>query len=163
VQTPREGLEQQFTLSMRCYEGMRDARTAATQIRTLRTQVQSLRGRAGAGPLAEALAALDQKAAALEGPDAGGRGRRGGRGGRGEAGAGEASLGRAAGELGPLLRLLQGADVTPTTQAAAAVGATASVLDGLLARWAEIKAKDLPALNEQLRQAGLPVLNPERP
>jgi hypothetical protein len=62
-----------------------------------------------------------------------------------------------------LLRLLQGADVTPTTQAAAAVGATASALDGLLVRWSEIKAKDVPALNEQLRQAGLPVLNPERP
>src|SRR5205085_12470349 len=82
VTTPAEGLERQFTLSMQCYDGVHDARAAAEQVRKLRAQVRDLRGRAGDGPAGEALADLDRKAAALEGPAIGGRGR-GGRGGRG--------------------------------------------------------------------------------
>jgi hypothetical protein len=36
-----------------------------------------------------------------------------------------------------------------------------SAFDGVMAHWNEVKTKDVPALNEQLRQAGLPVLNLE--
>jgi len=156
VTTPTEGLDQQFALSMQCYDGMREARVAQGQIRRLRAQINDRRTKAGDGPVAEALTALDRKSAALEGPEFGGRGR-GGRGGRGAPPSGE-SLGRAAGELGPLLRVLQGADMTPTTQVVAAVTAARKSLDDLLKRWSEIKDKDVKAVNEQLRKAGLPEL-----
>src|SRR5438034_273688 len=42
VPTPREGLEQQSIMSMQCYEGMLDARTATAQIQKLRNQVPAL-------------------------------------------------------------------------------------------------------------------------
>jgi hypothetical protein len=80
-----------------------------------------------------------------------------GRHGRGAAPSGE-SLGRAAGELGPLLRVLQGADMTPTTQVVAAVTAARKTLDELLKRWREIKDKDVKAVNEQLKKADIPTL-----
>jgi photosystem II stability/assembly factor-like uncharacterized protein len=153
VPTPAEGLAHQFALSMQCYDGMREARAAQGQIRKLRAQITDRRGEAGDGPVADALTALDRKAAALEGPEFGGRGR-GGRGGRGGQSGGE-SLGRVAGELGPLLRVLQGADMTPTTQVVAAVTAARKSLDDLLKRWVEIKDKDMKAANEQLKKAGL--------
>jgi photosystem II stability/assembly factor-like uncharacterized protein len=158
VTTPRVGLEQQFALSMQCYDGMRQAREVTGQVRRLREQLRGVREKAGQGPAADAVAALDGKAAALVGAERpmlrGGRGRGGN--------PNEVSLSRFAGELGRLLAVLQGADVAPTTQAVAAVGAARQALDGLLARWADLKAKDMPALNEQLRQAGLPPLNLDR-
>src|SRR5207237_529253 len=56
VTTPAEGLERQFTLSMQCYDGVRDARAAAEQIRKLRAQVRDRRaqGRGGRGGAAGA-------------------------------------------------------------------------------------------------------------
>jgi photosystem II stability/assembly factor-like uncharacterized protein len=159
VPTPAEGLAQQFTLSMQCYDGMRDARVAQGEIRKLRAQITDRRAKAGEGPVADALTVLDRKVAALEGPEFGG-GRRGGRGGRGGQTGGE-SLGRAAGELGPLLRVLQGADMTPTTQEVAAVTAARKTLDEPLKRWREIKENDVKSVNEQLKKAELGELRVE--
>jgi hypothetical protein len=155
VKTPADGLEQQYALSMQCYDGMRQARDAQRQIRALRDQLQALRGKAG--PLADAVAALDEKAAALTGAERGFRGRR-------DPGPREESLGRLAGELGGLLALLQGADAAPTTQAVAAVGDVRAGLDKVLKRWAEMKDGEVTKLNEKLRGANLPpltVLSPE--
>jgi hypothetical protein len=41
VKTPPEGLVQQFTLSMHCYEGMKQARTITGRIRNLRAELHS--------------------------------------------------------------------------------------------------------------------------
>ena len=62
--------------------------------------------------------------------------------------------------LGSMLELLQAADATPTTQAVAASGELRQTMTNLLTRWSELKSKDLSAINEQLRQASLPPLNP---
>jgi photosystem II stability/assembly factor-like uncharacterized protein len=154
VTTPVEGLAQQFALSMKCYEGMRQARTAAAQVRKLREQLAAVREKAGEGPVAEAVAALDRKAAALAGAERG-RGRRGA-----PVEEREPSLGRVGGELGGLLALLEEADAAPTTQAVAAVGEADRALAGLLAKWEEMRTRDLAALNEQLRKAKLPAVGP---
>jgi hypothetical protein len=78
VKTPPEGLARQFTLSMQCYEGVRKSREALEQIRALRAELKSLGDRAKQSTLAEAIAALDRKAAAIEGSaSAGGRERPG--------------------------------------------------------------------------------------
>ncbi|HYX42038.1 MAG TPA: hypothetical protein VE821_10095, partial [Pyrinomonadaceae bacterium] len=60
--------------------------------------------------------------------------------------------------FGTLLDALQEADATPTTQAVAAADEYQRALAGLLQRWRDLKTKDVPALNEQLRAANLPPL-----
>jgi hypothetical protein len=62
------------------------------------------------------------------------------------------------GELLGLMDLVEGADVTPTTQAVAASEQSQRTLSGALLRWNGIKDKDVKALNEQLTKAGLPAL-----
>jgi hypothetical protein len=105
----------------------------------------------------EALATLDRKAAALAGAgqDSGRRGR------RRTSGTEEANLGRLGDELSRLLETLQEADAAPTAPVVAACSQTQQRLAGLMARWAELKSKDVKTLNDQLRQANLPTLAPD--
>ena len=70
------------------------------------------------------------------------------------------ALGRLQGELGVLLEILQGADAPPSTQAVAAVRAADQSLAKLLEQWRELKDQEVKTLNEQLRQANLPILSP---
>jgi len=153
VKTLPDGLAQQHAIAMRCYDGMKQARDAIEQVRKLRTQLRALRDRAGQGAVAEAIAALERKAAGLEG---GGGGLRGG-GGRG-GGSSEPSLSVVSGELLGIMGLVEGADVTPTTQAVAASEQVQKSLAGVLSRWSSMRDKDVKALNEQLGKAGLPSL-----
>lgn len=153
VKASAADLAQQHAIAMRCYEGVKQAREAIEQIRKIRTQLRSLRDRAGQGPLAEGTAALERKAGALEG--AGGGGFRGGGGG---GASGEPTLSRMSGELSGLMNLVEGADVAPTTQAVAASEQAQRSLVQVLARWSELKDKDIKALNEQLTKSGLPAL-----
>jgi hypothetical protein len=154
LKTPPEGLAQQFELSMQAYEGMNEAHDMLQHIRSLRTQLKERQAKAGQGPLAEALARLDQEVAALEG--GGGVGRRMRRGG----GRAAMSLTRVQGEFGALLDTLQGADATPTAPAVTGVAQVRQALNGLRARWTELQSKDVRALDEQLRQAKLSPLAP---
>jgi photosystem II stability/assembly factor-like uncharacterized protein len=151
VKTPAEGLAQQFTLSMQCYEEGRKAREALAQLRKLRAQVQERRAKAGEGTLADALADWDKKAAALEGAE-----RR--RGERPMGGPREPTLAQQAGELQRLLDVLQGADVAPTTQAVTGCAEAQKGLRELLTRQEELTGKDVKALNERLQKADLPPL-----
>jgi YVTN family beta-propeller protein len=146
VKTPPEGLTQQFALSMKCYEGMREVRQTLDQIRKVRAQWKDLRERAGQGPRAEALAALDQKAAALEGPPRG-PGRRG----RGDAG--EPSLSRLQGQMAALLELLQGADASPSPQAVAAAAELDRSLSRLRARWKALESQQVTSLPAEQAKA----------
>src|SRR5438270_1749518 len=112
VKTPRLGLEQQFTLSAQTAAGMTASFDALEQIGKLRAQIKDLRARAGIAPAAAAaLAALDKKAAALEGE-----------GGQRPPAAAPAppGLSQVHASLATLLDVLQQADAAPTTQAVAA-------------------------------------------
>lgn len=144
VATPAAGLDAQFQLSMTCYAGVAGARAATAQVALARKQLDAVRAKAGG--LAATVEALDAKLAALGGAAPG---RRGGK-------AAEPSLGRAAGELDRLLATLQGADAAPTSQATATVAEAKKELDGLLARWADIKQEELADLDAKLKAAGLP-------
>jgi len=125
VKTAAAGLAQQFELSNKVYEMIRQDFDVLQQVRNLRAR---LRGQAQG-------ADLDQKLAALEGSGGFGRGGGGGRG----AGGGEGDLTRINGELASLLDLLQGADATPTVPAVEAVGQLQQQLDTLLKRWQALK------------------------
>ncbi|MCA1591978.1 MAG: glycoside hydrolase [Acidobacteria bacterium] len=154
VKTQAAGLRQQYELSMQAYEGMRQSFEALEQVRKLRAQIKDIKARAGQGELTGKLAALDEKAAALEGggpprvPVAGGQG--------------EMSFARLNGSFETLLDTLQDANATPTTQAVASTAEFGRTLSELLTRWNGFKNMDVKALNDQLRQASLPPLNTEQ-
>jgi hypothetical protein len=148
VSTPPAGIAKMFEISMRCYEGIAKIRAAQAEIRKLRDQLRALKEKAGQGTVSSAIAALDQKAAAIEGA-AGGGGPRGG---------GGSGLARLASDLLSVMNLVEGADATPTAQAIAASEALQKLLSEALSNWSEIKNKDVKSINEQLRQAGLPAI-----
>jgi len=98
-----------------------------------------------AGALREEVAALDEKAAFLEGGA--------GRPGRRNAGA-EGNLSGLNGELAAVLQVVDGVDASPTTQAVAAVADLRKKLDGALAAWKQTHA-EVAVLNGKLKAAGL--------
>ena len=153
VKTPPLGLRQQFTLSMRAYDGMNRSFAALDEVRKLRTQVKDLRAKVEQGPLAETLARFDGKLLALEGAAGGPP-----QGPPAAAGTGDVSLARLNGDWNTLLGILQDADATPTTQATRAADELQARHSKALALWSEIKNIEVEALNRQLRQANLPAL-----
>jgi hypothetical protein len=156
VTTPQTGLAQIHDVAMRCYEGITRARAAQAEVRKLREQLKSLKDKAGQGAVADAIAALDQKASAIEG--AGGGGRFGGGGGRGGGGGSTPSLSSIAGELFAVMNLVDATDMPPTTQAVAATSALQRNLNDVFGRWDELKSKDVKSLNDQLSKANLPAI-----
>ena len=156
IKTRRNALKQQYDLSMQCYEGVKQARQAQAEIRSLRTQIKTLTERLGKNPIANRLAEFDKKITALEGPTATGSRRS-----MAPVGAGEPTLGRTVSEMNSLLALLQRADMTPTIQAVTACEQTLRAFKGLMTIWNEIKNKELDAFNATLRKAGQVVLSLE--
>ena len=152
VKTPSPALLQMFTLSRTLDSAIADAADGVTRVHALRAQVRTLRTASGAAAVADALTAFDTKLAALEGPG-GGFGGGGGGGGRGAAA--DDSFARLRGELAQLFSTVEDADAAPTSQVVTAVGEKRRALAGVLARWQAVRATDLPAMNAQLRQAGL--------
>jgi hypothetical protein len=132
---------QQFTLSKQLYDGVLAAQKAQDDNRGLRERsAKALAERNGGlegnqSPERLALQAFIGKLTALEGQPAAGFGA----GGRGAAPQGPDTLANITGGLTQLMGLLQGADVTPTTQLTAAVAERRAALNKLLARWNALK------------------------
>jgi len=152
VTTPVAGLEQQFALSKELYDGTLELRAALDAMDAVREQVKARQGQARQGAVTEALAAFDTKAEALQG--AGGGFGRGGFGGGGAA----VSLNGVSRALSQSFGRLQAADVAPVPRLVEAVAAQRQARAEVMARWRALLETDLPALNRQLRQAGLPVI-----
>jgi hypothetical protein len=123
---------------------------AAEQLTGLRKQLKEMQSRTTGETLA-AINTFDQKLQAL----GGGATRRPG------AGTEPPTLGGMKTKYLALFGVLQEADVTPSTQAAAAVADLQKQLPPLMQRWDAIKSQDLPALNKQLKDASLPELKVE--
>jgi photosystem II stability/assembly factor-like uncharacterized protein len=147
VKTSAEGLAQQFTIAKRSWDGMRTAQAALVQIREQRARLKEMRVQAAKGAAGDAIEALDQKLARLEGQRPTRRG-----GGRRAAASGASNLGRVQGELGQLLELVNESDAAPTTQAIAAFDQTQRTLTELLARWQQLQDKELKQVSERVRQ-----------
>jgi hypothetical protein len=149
VKTSVEDLALQFEVGMRISAAMNEDAEALRQVRNLRAQLAALKPRGEKTGAAEAIGALDAAAGALEG----------GRSGRGRRAGSEDNLTRSNADLATLLEVVEGADARPTAAAITAVEGAGKTLAGLLARWNEIKTRDVPELNRKLQSAQLPVLD----
>jgi hypothetical protein len=73
------------------------------------------------------------------------------------------SLARLNGGLNALVSALDTADAAPTTQQSAMFDELDKALEEQLSAWGQLKSKDIPALNEQLKKAGLPLIDLQKP
>jgi hypothetical protein len=138
---------QQFTLSKQIYDDLLTSYAAAAQLDPLRSYLAEMKKQSPQA--AGAIETFDQKALALEGAPADHLE------GRGAAPVAD-TLNLVNGQLGALMQALQEADVAPAAAQVAAVADRRHALAGLLSRWNDLKSRDLPALNLQLRQSNLP-------
>ena len=142
-------LQQQFDLEVQLGDALRQDFAALQQLRRLRAQIKDLRDRGGQSSSASsALAAFDQKLAALEGktdssflPEDRG------------------ALARVNSALNSLLGTVDSADAAPTAAAVADFADVQQWLKAALDNWSAIKQRDLPQLNQTLQQAGLSALS----
>jgi photosystem II stability/assembly factor-like uncharacterized protein len=139
VKTPAAGLARQFEMSVALYDGILEAQRALQELRALRGRLKKSLD-AAAEAQREAIAALEKKAAELEGGFGGGPGGAGGPGGpMGPGGPGGAAspdtLTSIGGSLNALMSTLQASDTAPTTQLAAAVAERLKALRTLLDRF----------------------------
>ena len=146
VKTSAADLKAQFDLEIKIVQAMQRDVDALKQVQKLRTALKEVPSSAAANQQPQ-IAELDKKAADVEG-STGGYGAQylstpAGRG-----------LGRLNSGLATLLVIVDSADAAPTTQATATFAEVQRALDEQLAKWGELRSKDIPALNQQLKQAG---------
>jgi hypothetical protein len=121
---------------------MNESFAALSQVRSVRAQLKERTAKAGKGPVADAIAALDKQAAELEGatqsnffglpPGA-------------KQPENFSGLNQ---HFGGILAVADSADAAPTTQATTV--------------YKEIRQQDIPALNAELKKAGLAAVDPDK-
>ena len=154
VKTQADGLRRQFELESKIVVAMHLDAEALRHIRSLRSQLNRSKDRAGQAELLDAIGNLEKALAELEGDE-------GGYGARFLSTPAGRSLTRLNVGLNTLLAAVASSDTAPTTQAVATFNDLQNALDQQLERWREIKTKDVPALNRRLKQSGSPELDPE--
>jgi RNA 3'-terminal phosphate cyclase len=145
VRASASDLQQQFELEMKLESAVSQSSGAVTQARTTHEQVEKLLQQAS-GSLKDSLESLDQKISALLGPDK-------------DAAAGKAlTLPAANANVIALYGEVGQADAAPTIAEVDAANKSQGALSSILASWNQLKQRDLPALNQQLKGAGFPEL-----
>jgi photosystem II stability/assembly factor-like uncharacterized protein len=162
VKTTKEGLALESEKQQLLAGMMTQNTEALTQARALREQVQKLTGKAPAastenaanaaaskisGPLADAVSAFDKKLSAILGAT--------GFAGFGAAPSPTPTLGRTSGAIAGLYSELDRSDAAPTAAQLAAIDAAQKDFSSVLKLWQDFQSTDLPALNRQLKSAGL--------
>jgi photosystem II stability/assembly factor-like uncharacterized protein len=153
VKTSPEDLRRQFELDQKIAAALHQDYEALQQVRSLRAHLKPLSQNE---VIKKAAAELETKAAAIEG-GAGGYGARylstpEGR-----------SLSRLNSGLSAVVSALDTADAAPTTQQVAMFGELEKALEEQLSAWGQLKSKDIPELNEQLKKAGEPPIDLKKP
>jgi photosystem II stability/assembly factor-like uncharacterized protein len=165
VKTSPEDLRLHFELDRKIAGSLRRDYEAIQQVRSLRAQLRWLeRGKyansaassTGLDAAAKIADELEAKAASIEG-DEGGHGTLyldspEGR-----------SLSRLNNGFNTLVSALDTADAAPTTQQVAMLRELDKALEEQLSAWAQLKTKDIPALNEQLKKTGSPLIDLQKP
>ena len=145
VKTSSGGLKQQFDLASRLSSSLSRSTQAVRESRAAQAQLKDLSGKAN-GPLADSVKALNDKVTrVLEKPaDAG------------SAHQVEPTLSRVNDQLSTLYGMVTQADAAPTQAQDHAAAVAEDDLSSTLERWDEVRKTDIPALNNQLKQANLP-------
>jgi len=155
VKTLPEDLSRQFELDRKIADALHQDYEALQQVRSLRSQLKSLSGH-GPEAIKKAASELEAKAAPIEGEEGGYRTR--------YLGTPEGrSLARLNSGFNTLVSALDTADAAPTTQQTAMFVELEKALQEQLSAWAQLKSKDIPELNEQLKKAGQPPIDLQKP
>jgi photosystem II stability/assembly factor-like uncharacterized protein len=159
VKTTQEGLALEFEKQRLLARMMTQNTEALTQARALREQIQKLTGKTSgapadnaanssaakiSGPLADGVSVFDKKLSGILGA-----------GGFGAAPSATPTLSRTSGAIDTLYGELDRSDAAPTAAQVAAIEATEKDFATVLKLWQELQSNDLPALNRQLKAAGL--------
>lgn len=123
------GLRLQHDIGVRMNNAISRDFAALGEVRTQRALLKTQREGAKAAEIADSLTALDSTLALVE---------------AGSPNSAVENLTRLNGELAAVLDAVEGADMDPTTQIAAAASSLEHELDAVLARWAEIRRTRLP-------------------
>jgi photosystem II stability/assembly factor-like uncharacterized protein len=148
ITAPVDQLDQQFRLASRICEAMNASFASLGQVRAVRAQLRDLEHQAPKGEVADAIRALEQKVTPLEGAAAG----------FGQSGHPD-SFAQLNGQFGQMLGVVDGADAAPTQTAQDTTGDLQRAFSALQNQWEDIKARDISALDDQLRRANLPIIN----
>jgi photosystem II stability/assembly factor-like uncharacterized protein len=150
VKTSPEDLRLHFEFDQKIADALHRDSEAVEQVRSLRAQLKTLSGQTA---IAKAAAELDAKAASIEG----------GEGARYLSTPEGRSLSRLNSGFSTIVTALDTADAAPTTQQVTMFEELDKALEEQLSAWEQLKAKDIPALNEQLKKAGLPLIDLQKP
>jgi photosystem II stability/assembly factor-like uncharacterized protein len=154
IKTSAAELHKQFEMQTGAVEGMNESFESLLQVKSVRTQLKERTEKAGKGALADQIAALDKQAAVLEGT------------------AQSSFYGLPPGAKLPenlstinqhfnsILGVADSADAAPTAQATAVYKELEDSLEKLVAQWTRIRQQDIPALNTELKKAGLTPVDP---
>jgi photosystem II stability/assembly factor-like uncharacterized protein len=160
VKTSPEDLRRQFDLDQKIADALHKDYEALQQVRSLRAQLKSLLvarqadvKSANLVSVTKAAADLEAKAAAIEGEE----------GARYLSTPEGRTLVRLNGGLNTLVSGLDTADAAPTTQQSAMFVELDKALEEQLSKWTELKSKDVPEINQQLKKAGLPPIDLQKP
>ncbi|MGA7560339.1 MAG: glycoside hydrolase, partial [Terriglobales bacterium] len=154
VKTSPAELRRQFDLDRKIADALHRDYDALQQVRSLRAQLKALASPQDA--IKKAAADLEAKAAPIEGQS-------GGYGTRYLSTPAGRSLSRLNSGFNALVSALDTADAAPTTQQVAMFGELNKALEEQLSGWAQLKSKDIPELNEQLKKAGQSTIDLQKP
>ena len=153
VKTSTADLAQQYKLSKQLYDEWLALNSISDQVRKVRGQVTELRPRVSDANLKTKVDALAEKLQSLAGAGGGFGG-----GGGGGGGAARVTIASATGRIRTLFNLIEEVDLAPTPQVVAAVPDVLKESGGLRGTWSTINTQEIPALNQELKAAGLPVI-----
>ncbi len=156
VKTSTADLAEQYKLSKQLYDEWLALNSISDQLRRIRAQITELRPRVTDANLKTKVDAFAEKLQGLAG--AGGAGFGGG--GAGGGGAARVTVASATGRVRTLFNLIEEVDLAPTPQVAGAIPEVVKDSRGIQESWRLI-TQEVPALNQELRAAGLPVLQME--
>ncbi|MDT5121452.1 MAG: hypothetical protein QOC96_934 [Acidobacteriota bacterium] len=149
VKTSPADLARQFDLSKQLYDEWFTLQTINERFTALSKQVANLKTRVANDPISAQIDAFGKKLQELEGQ----ANRRPGA---------PPALGALA-RVQALFGTIQEADVAPTPQVATAAVENIKDAQSLIERWRAIESQDIPALNKQLKAAGIPEVEMKEP
>jgi len=154
VKTPTADLAEQYKVSKQLYDEWLALNSISDQARKVRGQITELRPRVSDANLKARVDAFAEK---LQGFGGGGGGFGGGGGGGG--GAARVTVTSTTGRIRTLFNLIEEVDLAPTPQVSAAVPDVVKDSRALQESWRSVNSQDIPALNQELKAAGLPVIS----